>query len=226
MSPPEPQVELLEQQLCVREFSFGGTVVEVAHDRELQGDSVRLARLLTDAVEIGATVLRNSQSRALVESVAAEIDRLIDTATSESEKIPKALEEPLTEHLTRLAELLAGYLDPKRTRSLQAQIKTLVGEATASELRKLTREVLGEHGAMGSQLRLVTSCNTETLTRVNTLLDKIEQSLHLERALERSTHKGRPFEEIVHAQLEAIHGPLGDRVLVSGSEYGKLPKAG
>jgi hypothetical protein len=226
LNPQDPQVELLEHQLVAREISFEGTIVEVARDKGLEVDSRRLARLLTEAVEIGATVLRNGQSRALVESVAAEIDRLIDTASSESEKIPKALEAPLTEHLTRLAELLAGYLDPKRARSLQSQIKTLVGEATKSEMRNLMREVLGADGAMGSQLRLVTSSSTDTLTRLNTLLDKLEQNQRLDAAFERSTHKGRPFEEVVQAELEAIHGPLGDRVLCVRSEYGNLPKAG
>jgi hypothetical protein len=142
----------------------------------------------------------------LVESVALEIDRLIETAASETEKIPKALEEPLHEHVTKLADLLANHLDPKRARSLPAQLKTLVGDATGSELRRQVRELLDESGAVGSQLRLFASTNTDLLTRVNTLVDKLEQKLQGERALERSVHKGRPFEEIVQAELEAIHG--------------------
>jgi hypothetical protein len=88
------------------------------------------------------------------------------------------------------------------------------------------RELLSVDGAVGSQFRLVNSSNTETMTRVNTLLDKTEQKLHLDVAFEQSMHKGRPFEDIVHAELEAIHGPLGDRVLCVRSEYGKLPRAG
>src|SRR5215218_84236 len=220
----EPQVELLEHRLHARQASFGGTIVEVAYDLELQGDPTRLARLLTDTVEVGATVLRNGQSRALVESVALEIYRLIATATSETDKLPKALQEPLAEHLETLSDLLAEQFDPERARSLQNQLKTIVGTATGAELRALVREILSEDGAVGAQLKLFSSSNTEMLARVNTLLNRIEQKLQLDQLIERSIHKGRPFEELVHAQLEAIHGPLGDEVRCVRSEYGLLSK--
>jgi hypothetical protein len=224
LNPQEATVELLDRALRVREVSLTGTIVDVAHDLELQQDRFRLTRLLTDAVEIGATMLRNGQSRALVESVALEIDRLIEAAALESEKIPQSLGEPLSEHLTQLTELLAQHFDPKRARSLQAQIKTLVGEATGNELRNQVRDLLSDDGAVGSNVRLFTSSNVELLTRVNTVLDKIEQKLQLDQAIERSAHKGRPFEEIVQAELEAIHSPLGDEVLCVRAEYGLLPK--
>jgi len=225
INPQEPIVELLDEKLSVREIGFAGTIVEVAYDLGLQHDPLRLTRLLTDAVEVGATVLRNGQSRALVESVALEIDRLVATATGESEKLPEALKEPLSEHLQRLSDLLAEHFDPKRARSLQNQLKTIVGSATGAELRALVQEVLSESGAVGAQLKLFSSSNTETLTRVNTILNRIEQKLQLDEAIERSVHKGRPFEEIVQAELEAIHGPLGDEVRCVRAEYGLLPKA-
>ena len=175
-------------------------------------------------MEVGATVLRNGQSRALVESVALEIDRLIETANSESEKLPKALQEPLAQHLETLADSLAEHFDPKRAGSLQRQLPTIVGKATGTELRRLVQEVLSESGAVGAQLKLLSSSNTDTLTRVNTLLGKIEQKLQLDAQIERSMHKGRPFEEVIQAELEAIHGPLGDEVRCVRTEYGLAPK--
>src|SRR5262249_8073107 len=60
--------------------------------------------------------------------------------------------------------------------------------------------------------------------RVNTLLGKIEQKLQLDDQVERSAHKGRPFEEVVQAELESIHGPLGDTVRCVRSDYGLLAK--
>ena len=59
---------------------------------------------------------------------------------------------------------------------------------------------------------------------MNTLLGRIEQKLQLNDQVERSAHKGRPFEEIVQAELEAIHGPLGDEVRCVRADYGLLPK--
>src|SRR5260221_250998 len=82
-----------------------------------------------------------------------------------------------------------------------------------SELRKQVRDLLDDSGTIGLQVRAFTVSNADMLTRVNTLLGKIEQKLQLDDAVERSVHKGRPFEEIVQAELEAIHGPLGDQVL-------------
>src|SRR5216117_292791 len=116
INPEEPQVELTADALLVHKARFTGTIAEVAHELELQEDPARLGRLLTDAVEVGATVLRNGQSRALVESVALEIDRLVAAAGKESEKLPEALKEPLTAHLQTLSDLLAEHFDPKRAR--------------------------------------------------------------------------------------------------------------
>ena len=86
------------------------------------------------------------------------------------------------------------------------------------------RSLLDDDGAIGSQVKAFTTSNVEMLTRVNTLLGKIEQKLQLDDAIERSAHKGRPFEEVVQAELEAIHGPLGDQVRCVRSEYGLLSK--
>jgi hypothetical protein len=223
---PEPnsQAELVGDELRVRDMGFGGTIVEVARERGLEDEPERLTRLLGDAAEVGATVFRNGQSRAFVESVALEIDRLIETTSDESEKLPEALKESLADHLQRLSDGLTEYFDPKRAHSLQRQLPTIVGEATGAELRRLVQEVLSESGAVGAQLKLFSSSNTETLTRVNTLLYRIEQKLQLDDQVERSVHKGRPFEEIVQAELEAIHASLGDRVQCVRSDYGLLPK--
>jgi hypothetical protein len=223
INPEEPQVEIVEGLLHVREAAFGGAIVQVGEDLGVADDPAKLLRVLTDAVDVGATVLRNGQNRALVENLALEIDRLVSTTTDETERLPEALQKPLGEHLQTLSDLLAENFDPKRARSLQRQLPTIVGEATAGELRRLVEETLSESGAVGAELKLFSSSNTETLTRVNTLLGRIEHKLGLDEQIERSVHKGRPFEEIVRAELEAIHGPLGDEVRCVRAEYGLLP---
>jgi hypothetical protein len=224
INPDDPKAELHERHILVGPMFHRGTIVDVAHDLKIT-ESSQLVRLVTDAVEVGATVLRNGQSQALVGSVALEIDRLIASTNDESERLPEALKQPLTEHLQLLSDLLAENFDPKRARSLQRQLPTIVGEATGVELRRLVKELLSESGAVGAQLKLFSSSNAEMLTRVNTILNRIEQKLQLDDQIERSVHKGRPFEEIVQAELEAIHGPHGDEVHCVRSDYGLLPKA-
>lgn len=225
MNPTRADVELSEDELRVHEASFKGTIVEVAHDLGAQGDPERLAQLLVDAVEVGATVLRHGQAKALVDSVTSEIDRLVATTTAEGERLPKALEAPLADHLRRLADLCAEYFDPTRARSLPHQLKAIIGDTTGAELRKLVPEVLGEEGALGAQLKLLSSTNIDTHARVDALLGRIEQKLQLDGAVERSVHKGRAFEEVVQAELEAIHGPLGDEVRCVRADYGLLRRA-
>jgi hypothetical protein len=224
INPEEPSFELIEHTLHVHDARFTGTIVEVATDLSFQQNGAGLERLVADALEVGAIVVRNGQSRALVESLALEIDRLVATASDESERLPEALKQPLADHLERLSDVLAENFDPKRAHSLQRQLPTIVGEATGTELRRLVQEVLSESGAVGAQLKLFASTNTDTLTRVNTILDRIEQKFQLDDQVERSPHKGRPFEENVQAELESIHGPLGDKVLCVRSDYGRLPK--
>lgn len=224
INPNEPRVELVDHTLHVHEARLTGTIVEVAAELGAEADHTKLGRLFADAVEVGATILRNGQGQALVEAVALEINRLIETTSDESEKVPASLEEPLTLHLQQLSDLLAEHFDPKRARSLQHQLPAIVREATGAELRRLVTDVLSESGAVGAQIKLFSSSNAETLARVNTLLGKIEQKLQLDEQVERSVHKGRPFEEIVQAELEAIHGQLGDEVRCVRSDYGLLPK--
>ncbi len=152
-------------------------------------------------------------------------DRLIATTSDEAEKLPDALKEPLVTCFEELSDLLADHFDPKRARSLQRQLPTIVGEATGTN-RESVLELMGESGAVGTQLKQFSSSNTDTLTRVNTILNRIEQKLQLDDQVERSVHKGRPFEEIVQAELEAIHGPLGDTVRCVRSDLGLLPRTG
>jgi hypothetical protein len=76
-----------------------------------------------------------------------------------------------------------------------------------------------------AQLRLVQSSNQDVLTRVVSLAEKIEAKLNLEEAHERSVHKGVPFEEVVQAELESIHGPLGDEVRRVSHDYGAVSKS-
>jgi hypothetical protein len=87
---------------------------------------------------------------------------------------------------SKLSDQLAEHFDPKRARSLQRQLPTIVSEATAGELRRLLQETLSESGAVGAQIKLFSSSNTEILERVNTLLGRIEQKLGLDEQIERS----------------------------------------
>ena len=81
------------------------------------------------------------------------------------------------------------------------------------------------NGRVLEKLELVTRSNTDVVERVTQLVERVEARLGLDDAHERSAHKGVPFQDVVRAELEAIHGPLGDEVIDTSREYGELPNS-
>lgn len=221
MSSPEPRVELLERELRVYDVSFIGTIVEVAHDLDAQGDPARLTRLLAGAVEVGATVLRNGQSRGLVESVTTEVDRLVATTTSEG--AGRAVGRPPTAAVRPVCRVHRSVASASGTTPAQGNRWGPDGRRAVQACSGDPR--CGECSRCPTELKSLSSTNADTLDRVNRLLGRIEQKLQFDQAVERSVHKGRTFEEIVQAELEAIHGPLGDDVRCVRATSGLLPKA-
>jgi hypothetical protein len=76
-----------------------------------------------------------------------------------------------------------------------------------------------------AQLKLVTGGTQDTLAKVTTLAERVEARLVLDDAVERSSQKGLPFEEVLHGELQAIHGPLADEVRHVGHEAGMTPES-
>jgi hypothetical protein len=107
--------------------------------------------------------------------------------------------------------------------------------ATSGQVRSLLAELLGEGGPLAQsneqireQLKLVNGNSTDVLAKVTSLIEKFEQKQQAAEQHERSTHKGRPFEERVEVELTTIFARLGDEVRCVKDETGLIPgsKAG
>ena len=136
----------------------------------------------------------------------------------------------VTDLLGKLSAVLSERFDPRRTDSVQSQISQLVTGATADQVRALSRDLLGETGPLTvmnekvvTQLKLVSSTTQDVVTRVAALAEQIEGKLKLDDAQERSTQKGASFEEVLNAELDAIHGPLGDECVAQRTTMGACP---
>jgi len=209
-----------------------GTIVDVAHELVPDGDSDGLAQLVRDAAELGSVLIRHGQTQALISSVKSEVDRLLNMTSSATEELPNAVRSALNQHLAKLVELLAENFDAKRTHSVQNQLAAMVNGTTAEQVRKLMNELLGESGPVTvmngkviDQLKIVAGSNQDVVEKMTSLVERIEAKLALDDIRERSTQKGSPFEEALHAELDAIHGPLGDEVRCVKKEYGSLPNS-
>jgi hypothetical protein len=224
---PDATLQIEGDRLHVHSMEFGGSIVDAIRVLEADQDPQRIKRILKDAVEMGAVSLLHGRNRALVESVAAEINVLLADVTSAKTELPVALQKQLNEYLESLQDALAVHFDARRTSSVQNQLAAMVRGTTAKEARDLMRELLAEDGPLGAmndkvlgQLRLVSSSNHDVLERVTSLVERLDVAHALDDARERSTQKGASFEDVVGAELEAIFSPLAAEVRWVRHEYG------
>jgi hypothetical protein len=224
--PSDDRVVLVENQIRIVDMTVDGCIIDVARTRAATS-GVPLEGLLRDAIEIGAKVLSHGQSQAVIDAIAAEIERLIATTNSTTDELPKAIQERVAELLNQLSNVLAERFDPKRVDSVQSQIRDLVAGAGADQIRSFTRELVDEAGPLHkmndklvAQVKVLNDTAQDVLTKVASVSEKLDAKLGLDDARERSTQKGAPFEDVVQIELEAIAGQLGDEVKCVKHDYG------
>jgi hypothetical protein len=229
-TPEQPPLEIIGGRLHIHEFVLDGTIVDLVDEMAISDKPDELVRLMRQVAETGAVVVCHGHRRAAIDTVAAEIDRLLETTTEKTEKLPAAMQAQLNEHLVKLGTVIDAPFDGDRTSSVQHQIAELVKGATTQQVRMLLKELFGEGGPLASsseeiakQLKLVVGANADVLGKVTSLIEKLEQKEKLGAAHERSVHKGAPFEERIDAELTALHGRLGDEVRCVKNETGLIP---
>lgn len=230
LNPNQPALELIDGTLHVRDLSFEGSIVELIEELGVANDPVEMARLVRQACETGSATLLHGQRQATIDAIAGQIERLMATTQETTGNLPAVMQEQLTQHLTSLGAALDERFDATRTSSLQHQIAELVKGATTAQVRTLLAELFGEDGPLAQsnaqvreQLRLANGTSADMVEKVTSLVEKFEQKQRLAAEHERSTHKGRPFEEQVEVELHAIHDRLGDEVHCVRDESGLVP---
>ncbi len=230
LTPNPPALEILDSRLHVHDLLLEGTIVELVEELGHSEDPDAMDQLLRQAVEAGSAMLMHGHRSATIDAITGQIERLMDTTEEATEKLPDAVQEQLREHLGALATALDERFDGTRTTSVQHQISELVKGATSQQVRGLLAELLGEGGALAqqnsqtqAQLALIARNGADVVAKVTSLVEKLEQKQQLADQLERSSHKGRPFEERVEAELNALHGRLGDDVRCVKDETGLVP---
>jgi hypothetical protein len=227
---PEPSVTLLDGRLFVRNIEFTGSITEVVERHLASGGSQPGAEeLLRTAVTIGGEALLMGQGRLTVISVAQEIDRLLATTKEGADGIPQAVQAELKPLVAELAGELGKYFDGTQNTSVQEQIKSLVEASHSSQIKRVVRELLADDGPLAAsnsrltaEFKLIGEPINQTLTRVEDALVKLEGRVRTEEVMDRSAIKGRPFQEVVHVELDAIFSPFGDEVIYVGDQPGAV----
>jgi hypothetical protein len=227
---PQASVILMEDHLLINNFKVDGAIVDVIHQSEQRGGPSDPEDLVRRAVQIGGETLLVGLSRMTVLPVAHEIERLARVLQDETGAIPEAVKAQVLPLVGELTTVLGGYFDPSKTGSVQEQIRRLVEANSATQLTSALRELLAENGPLAlmngrlvNELKLVGTPLHDTLGRIGDLLAKLESKLASDLVVDRSVLKGRPFEAVIHAELDAIFSPFGDEVIFVGDQAGALP---
>ncbi len=184
---------------------------------------------VTKAIEIGARVLDTEETAVNVDYVRAEFERHAGALRERLSKVLEAGDE-------QLAERIAQTFDGNRDGSVQKEIDQLVGEALEEQRMKIAKLFSAEDGAnpltdfKAAVVRGFKALDERQQTEAEATRKRMEQ---LQRELielkerdaaadrvaaeaERGSAKGRTFEELAHAALEAIASEHGDAAIHTG----------
>jgi hypothetical protein len=212
------------------------TAAELVRIRSEAGENA--ARVVSDAIEIGARVLDREQAGASVEVLRQDLEsaskdveqRLGQTSEAVVTELNKQLEAafgPESGHVTRV---LARHFGAESSTAVQHQVRAAVAELLSESREKLFKQfssadesnpLAAFQRAAVAAIKQSSELQHETLRemsgRVGALQLEVQKlQAEKEKALEvaaehdRSTAKGRPYEEAVFDAIDAIAGGQGD----------------
>jgi len=222
------------------------TVVRLAQAREEAGESP--ARMVTDALEIGARVLDREQTATNTDFVKTEFERaareldagFVERARVVAERLDAKVDEafgPENGHLTRA---LARHFSDDSATAVQHRVKAVLDEVMTRSRADLIRQFssadasnpLADFKQMSQAMMRQAAERQERQLREMTerlgLLQAEVQRLHSERekleevaaVAEKGTAKGRTYEEAVFEAIDAIAISQGDDCDAVGDHRG------
>jgi hypothetical protein len=176
--------------------------VRLVREREEAGDDP--ARLLLDAVEIGARVLDREQAGANAEFVRSEFEK-------QAREVEAAFGERAGAVAERLTRELERHFSDGSSEAVQHRVRTLVEETMKRSNNELVRGLIGDlNRQQGTHLRALLSELAAVKLEVQRLRAQEEKEAAVEAEHERGTAKGRSYEEAVFEAVDAIARAQGD----------------
>jgi len=230
-----PQVRTLGDRLVVDSLVVSDPCARrLVEERERSGDDP--ARVVVDAIEIGARVLDREQTvaqtdfvRAEFEKQAREVDRqFAERAGLVTESLTARLDTIFAPGTGQLSRALGEHFGDGSSSAVQHKVRALVEQANREAQRELQRSLASDSGLLADFKRGVIGQLAEQSRRQDTHLQTLaERQAALQRELqglrdekqrlvevaaahEKGTAKGRTFEEAVYAALDAIASGQGD----------------
>lgn len=194
------------------------------------------AQTVRDAVEIGARVLEREGTAVEVDYVRAEFER-------HAAELRQRLDSTLESGDERLAERITETFDGTRDGSVQKDIDALLKQALAEQREALLKQFSAQEGSnplfdfkdamvkvyreLGARQQAEGEENRRVIAELRRelleLKERSDADTRVAEEVERGTAKGRSFEDLVHATVEAIaegHGDAAHHVGDSSTESG------
>jgi hypothetical protein len=245
----QPRVTSLVGRLIIESLIVDDAcAAELVRARTDAGESP--ARVVSDAIEIGARVLDREQSGASVEVLRQDLEnasrevelRLGQTSEAVVTELRTRLEEafgPESGHVTRV---LHRHFGAESSAAVQHQVRTAVAELLAESREKLFKQfttadesnplaafqqaavaaIRQSSDQQHAHLREMSSRIGALQLELQKLQAEREKALEVAAEHDRSTAKGRPYEEAVFDAVDAIAAAAGD----DADAVGDLPGVG
>jgi TolA-binding protein len=209
---------------------------ELVRRREEAGDDA--ARVVSDAIEIGARILDREQAGATVEVLREDLQRasreveqqLGQTSEAVVAELRTRLDEAFGPESGHVSRVLARHFGAESSTAVQHQIRTAVAELLTEQRERMFRQFSSadESNPLASFQRhavaAIRQSSDQQHAHLRQMQGTIEQlrlevaKLQAEKARredvaaehDRSTAKGRPYEEAVFEAVDTIAGGQGD----------------
>jgi len=210
--------------------------VRLAREREEAGEDV--ARLVLDAIAIGARVLDREQTGANADFVRAEFEKaareldaaFVDRARVVAERLDKRIDDVFGPENGHVTKALARHFGDESSVAVQNRVKALLAEVGVQMRDDLRRQFSSdsENNPLATFQRMAIGAMRDSARAQSEQLRAMDEKLAVLREevvklqaekdklegvaaeAQRGTAKGRSYEEDVAAALDALALPLGD----------------
>lgn len=206
----------------IKNLVITGNAHNVIVARTMEGTTPEI--VLTSILEIGSTMLLHGASKATVDTVASEVDRLVDTVLGVT---LKEYPELMQQQSSRVTKELGDLVDPTKSTSIHSQMKDLMKDFSSTLKTEVVKTLIEPNNPISSlRNELVGKLNTvdekygNLLKEVTAISERMTASSNLQEARNQSTLKGADHEQVVLAVLERVHSPFQDIVTDTSQDTG------
>lgn len=216
------QVSIHGDYLILNDFVVTGIAHAVISEGISQGKDPEDCVL--QILDLGASVLKYGNSRATVDSISSEIERIVNRLQYVTQN---EYSQILNQHKSSLDEALSQFLDPGRSSSVQMQIQSLIKDSGLNAQQAFSAVLNDQNGPFATLRNLLDSKignievkQVDILKDLSAISERLKMKETLEAAYQKSTSKGFDHEASILEIVEGIVSPLKDQLFDVSKEIG------